>query len=455
MRVLSYAAASLVALVLPLLVAPDVRAEDATKLPVAVPDADAQAAAQKLILETYKTELANAKLPDGKIALAKKMLLAADSTRNGPAGQYVLITTARDLAVTARDADAAVAAAVQMAASFDVDLYSTKLDNLSRVLAEARRVRDTPLVNKLTAQISDLKEGKANYDRVVAASAVLEKNPTDPAANVILGKFQCFGMGNWDKGLPMLATGSDLVLKSLAQKELAKPTETVRLMEVADGWWDVSLKQTGVMQGTVQKHAAAWYEKALPNLVGLGKTKAEKRINEAAGATGGPVTILKAAYGTPDRATDITKKIVASAMDIGIIVRADATLLGLVDTSAASPRQLGIEYSVQGKSASAVARQGELIVLLNPVKVERKGMFLVKALYGVGCTWVDVTPILHKALTARQPSIAVSNSTMGGDPSTGSTKVCVVIYSTDGKLSWTPVIEGGKIPFPAALLPAP
>ncbi len=40
-----------------------------------------------------------------------------------------------------------------------------------------------------------------------------------------MGTFFCLLKGDWEKGLPMLAKGSDAALKKLAEQELAKPAE--------------------------------------------------------------------------------------------------------------------------------------------------------------------------------------------------------------------------------------
>lgn len=262
-------------------------------VPAAVPDATTQAAARTVVLEVYKDDMAAAFKPDDKVALARKLLQVAGETRNDLPGQFVLISIAKDLAVTGRDADVAIAAVNEMATFFDVEPLSLKVETLGKVLAEATRVKDTVLITKVTTQISDLKEAKASYDKIAGSMTVLKTKPADPTANLEVGKFHCFCVGDWDKGLPMLVLGSDAALKSLAQKDQAKPAEPDKQLDLADGWWDVAQKQTGVMQSTVQKHAAEWYEKALPGLTGLSKVKVEKRLQSmGAKDPGGAWTVL-------------------------------------------------------------------------------------------------------------------------------------------------------------------
>jgi hypothetical protein len=188
---------------------------------------------------------------------------------------------AGDLAVAGRDADVTLAAIDQMAVSFGIEAISMKLEALEKVLVEARNANDTALMDKVSSQVSDLREARMNYEKIKGPMTVLEKNPADPAANFAVGRFNGFYLGDWDKGLPQLALGNEAAIKGLAERELAKPAESARQLELADGWWEVAQKQMGSMQNTVQRHAAEWYAKALPGLTGAAKTKAEKRISDA------------------------------------------------------------------------------------------------------------------------------------------------------------------------------
>jgi hypothetical protein len=266
-----------------LLVAALLRAEDAPKPPAPVPNAAAQAAARKLVQDLYKADLARATKPEDKAALAKKLLQAALDTKDDDDGRYVLITTAIELAAGGRDTDTALAAATQMATLFQADSYTLKIDALSKVLAEARKVNDTALMTSATTRITELREAKASYDKLATSFAALEKDPLDPEANLAVGKFFCFNLGDWDRGLPMLVLGTDASLKGLAQKELAKPTETDKQIEVADGWWDAAGKMAATPRKTVFRHASEWYAKILPALTGLAKLKIEKKLQSLGG----------------------------------------------------------------------------------------------------------------------------------------------------------------------------
>ena len=69
------------------------------KLPV--PDAAAQQKAVELIREVYKEDYDKARTPAEKVALAEKMVRQAGQSNTDAAGRYVLLRTARDVAVQA------------------------------------------------------------------------------------------------------------------------------------------------------------------------------------------------------------------------------------------------------------------------------------------------------------------------------------------------------------------
>jgi hypothetical protein len=121
----------------------------------------------------------------------------------------------------------------------------------------------------------------------------LGRNPTDPAANLAVGKFHCFIKADWEKGLPMLALGGDLVLKGLAERDLGRPGEAEKQVALGDGWWDCADKQTGLAKAHMRQRAGHWYQQALPSLTGLAKVKVAKRLEGIEAPATGPGLALK------------------------------------------------------------------------------------------------------------------------------------------------------------------
>src|SRR6185436_11513533 len=101
----------------------------------------------------------------------------------------------------------------------------------------------------------------------------------DPAANLTAGRFTCLAAGDWAKGLPMLAKGSDALLKAAAEKELAGEDAAA-----GDAWWAAAEKErTTEYKKRMQARAARWYLAALTDASGLAKLQIEARLKQVGG----------------------------------------------------------------------------------------------------------------------------------------------------------------------------
>jgi hypothetical protein len=287
------------------------------KLPV--PSDAAQAEAMALVREVYKSDYDKAKTVADKQALAKKMLGKAAETRDDPAGQFVLLKLAREIATQTGDGQTAFQAVDETARVFQVDGLEMKTEVLASLAKKARQPAEhkfvveqalllieqavaadkfeladtlgvtalgsvrqagaTGMAKQLRSRMEEVKQIAEGFEKVKAAATILESKPTDPEANLIVGQYECLVKNDWDKGLPMLALGSDPALKTLAVKELEgaiRPDEQVKL---GDGWWALAEKEEGTAKNHLQGRAGYWYRRALPSLSGLVKDKAKKRVD--------------------------------------------------------------------------------------------------------------------------------------------------------------------------------
>ena len=296
--------------------APPMKADQ--KLPV--PTAVDQQAAARLVNDVFKDDIAKAKKPGEKASLAKKLLQAGMDERTDMAGHFFLLTLAKDTAALAGDADGAIAALAELDKSFQIDVLSQKIETLTAVgrftvlptahkaiilrcnegIDEAvnvdrydlaKKLADLALVSARKANDGSLVFGATNRWKEVAAIEqvsrnvakgilVLDKTPTDPVANLMVGKFRCFMKGDWEGGLPMLALGSDLTLKSLAERELKGAANAEAEAAIADDWWNFSETAHPEERRQTKARAAYWYQQAVPHLTGLKKGQAEKRMAE-------------------------------------------------------------------------------------------------------------------------------------------------------------------------------
>ncbi len=288
-----------------------------------VPDAAAQGKALKLIAEIFEQQWTGAKTTAQKTALAQKMIEQAARTADDPAGQFTLLRVARDIAAQSGDVTTAFAAIEMLDRGFHIDAVKMKTDALlmaakSIVRAEdakvageesvalvraaiaqddyptaeqllrvgqssARKSRDAELIRDLTDLGRGMKRITRAYEAVQPALRVLDEKPTDPAANLSVGRFYCFVKGDWQLGVSMLALADNTPYQTPARKELEEVSSLERQVALGDAWWDLGQQADASEQEALLGRAGVWYERALPQLrPGLTKAKVEKRLDEVA-----------------------------------------------------------------------------------------------------------------------------------------------------------------------------
>jgi hypothetical protein len=303
------------------------RAADDTAPPPALaepPDEVAQANAAKLIHDLYGTQIDSAKTAFAKDELAKKLLQQGIDSKADPAGQFVLLKMARDLALSVGDAVVALRSVDETAQAFRLDALALRQEALSGLaktatnpqqsraladadwsalddaiaadnfevakllaaqgLAAAKRAKDNDVLRQWTARGKEIEGIESAYETVRPAATKLEQKPLDPAANATVGRYIVFTKGDWDTGLPMIALGAESPLQVLAVAEMSPPAEPEAQLKLADGWWDLAdgTADAGEKE-RLQGRALFWYGTALPNLSGLPKAKVEKRLQDITG----------------------------------------------------------------------------------------------------------------------------------------------------------------------------
>jgi hypothetical protein len=76
----------------------------------------------------------------------------------------------------------------------------------------ARRTRDSELLQEASVHAKEIESLKNMVDEVQKALDVLTRQPKEPAASLVVGRFRCFIKGDWKNGLPMMARGLPLVI---------------------------------------------------------------------------------------------------------------------------------------------------------------------------------------------------------------------------------------------------
>lgn len=294
---------------------PNAVAEEQIKLPTLLEIERAT----KLVRDLFKEEYAQSQQA-AKAALAAKLFAQVAETRDDPAAQFVLLRETAELAAAGNDHDLAVRACADLRARFsgplsevlepilktvvdrasapdanqalttyllkliDDAVAADDLDGAVRLhrMAEgtASRSKNVRTVSLVTARGRELEEFQKESAKVAEALKTLKARADDPDACLIAGKYHCFQKGDWARGLELLSKCSDPKLKTAAAKDLTEPMNPTEITQVADAWYEALGSVAGYSKRALQQRARNLYAKALPDLAGLSRTKAEKRLDE-------------------------------------------------------------------------------------------------------------------------------------------------------------------------------
>lgn len=280
-----------------------------------VPTPAEQAPLRKTMRELFAKELANPS-PSARRALATELIQQATEMKDAPIDRFVLLVGALEAARDGSDLTVACQAADEMEIGYLVDGLRVKTEAALKMNLRADLLNVTQencesgldLVDDLitTEDYEDAArilqsvrtaapheqthaEVQARFKKLIALRAAataiagdlekLKTVPDDPMANQAVGEYYCFVMGQWDRGLPMLARGSDPDLRAVAQRELA-PTTHRQARALADAWWDYAHRRgnSPEQQQGASERSAQWYRAALPDLSGPEATLVQKRI---------------------------------------------------------------------------------------------------------------------------------------------------------------------------------
>jgi formylglycine-generating enzyme required for sulfatase activity len=286
-----------------------------------IPDAQAEQAARKIANEIYGGRFQQAKNAADKAALAIEMIDSALTVQNGTADQYILLEIAREVAAGTGEAPTAIRATDELAQRFDVpvgklkteslmtaanratvssqhkaiveaalgvtgdlanaDEYDTAIKLCEAVQSSAKKAKEIALIKELVARADELREQQKAAQVYRDALAVMDDDPIEPLGYLSAGRFLCFVKGDWVKGVPYLALGSDAELKTVAVMELRKTSTAEGQVGIGDAWWAVAETRQGTERDSLRLRAGFWYRQAEPQLAaGLGRLKITQRLAE-------------------------------------------------------------------------------------------------------------------------------------------------------------------------------
>ena len=282
-----------------------------------VPDEIALKQARGMVHELLKEEFADA-TPQGRNALARKLLSLGLATSDDPTGRYDLLREARDAAIVVGDLDTALHAAGELGRLYQLDPLELKGDvivqlaprlpelrdpallaahGLLVVEAMARRgmfvgaaplisvVRQTAAASRnssfsaaVRARLAATELKLAEFDRAKEAFDKLKIDPNDADANLAAGRFHCLVRDDFPKGLPLLAKGSNGPLRSAATLDLAQPADAAGRLSAGNAWWELAAGQPAEAADRCRRRAGYWYQLAQPELDGLERKLVDTRL---------------------------------------------------------------------------------------------------------------------------------------------------------------------------------
>jgi formylglycine-generating enzyme required for sulfatase activity len=267
--------------------------------------------------EAYQEEYAQAQTPVARRVLANKILQKGQETKDDPVARFVLLRLARDVALKAEDNALAWQAIDRLAEGYELDPWAMKaeivvagtkqarklpehkaaaeqalavmhaaLDADSCVvaqemaklaLAEAGKARERDLVGQARAGQKLAQQAAKSLEQIEAQRAKLKYAPDDPAANLAVGRYECFMKGDWAKGLAHLAKSGDPAYSTLAAEDLKAPEQDAARLKLADAWWDLAQKAEARERDALLLRAGYWYEQVGSIDDALTRTKVENR----------------------------------------------------------------------------------------------------------------------------------------------------------------------------------
>ncbi len=293
-------------------------AQKSGKLPI--PDAAAQDKAKKLILDIFGDDFAKATTNEAKTRLAATLFQQGKEVKDDPATRYVCYREARDLSAKGIDVGFALAVVDEIARLYDVDVIVGKADvvtlavesakekeegvalvdairplladaidqdhyKAAHLLGEAivnaaKKARSPSLVLELQKQVEQVALAEKSFAKFRAFEDRIKSNPNDGDANLELGQYFGFHKKRWERALPYFALSNDKDIQTIAARDLDNPKDAKDQLAVADAWWDLAMQRQNPAKLAMQIRAHHWYDRALPTLTGLNRTKAIRRIEQ-------------------------------------------------------------------------------------------------------------------------------------------------------------------------------
>jgi hypothetical protein len=283
---------------------------------IPVPDDQSLHHALDRVKDLFQAEYAGALGGTGKKQLAGRLLREADSIQDDADARYAILRAALDLYLEAENVPGTMAVVDRIASDFDINPLLAKGRLLRRMSGSASgRVRqlvgkraftmseealqaeqpelavafldmagnvaksthDRELAVLIRERDADLRQLAAVMAAVETAKETLEHKEDDPDACLTVGEWLCFRAGDWERGLTLLAKGSNPQLKMAAELETTARSDVAQRKQLADLWLELAdSAEDRTVSLALKRRAKHWYTVALPEMTGLDRIAVER-----------------------------------------------------------------------------------------------------------------------------------------------------------------------------------
>jgi hypothetical protein len=269
--------------------------------------------------DTYAAQIATGASPGRQQAALE--LLNRSATTGDPAFEAASLRVAGLLAARANDESLLLQICDRMEQRFQIDVFPEKAELLEQVNNHARTARnksdlaeaclatgfaaiaadDYPSAMRLSELAKNSASGSGDsslvqladfldqetarcsgaYDGVTNSYQLLRSKPTDPQANLAVGKFLCFIKEDWSGGLLLLARDGDAALSAVAKEEIGgKLKDPQEQLALGNSWWNLSSKTSEDDKVFYQRRARYWFLKCIANSKEPDKTRLRQELSE-------------------------------------------------------------------------------------------------------------------------------------------------------------------------------
>jgi len=174
-----------------------------------------------------------------------------------------------------------------------------------------------------------------------------------------------------------------------------------------------------------------------------------------AGNYGGPaqsgygrgLQILRADYGIDNRFANVASRLSSFIQGNSLSLRITNETMG-GDPAEERPKVLNVWYSFNGRVANVIVNEKDTLSLPADSDFFAGRLRVMRAQYGVGNRYADVTDLLNSQIQGDSLSLRVTNDVMGGDPDPEQRKQLVVFYIFNGRQSRVVVNEKDYLNLP-------